>query len=269
MQTSTTLVKLTPSLVGGLRRCGRQTVWLRERPERRPPFVESAASARGKALHGALAEFHRMGGAAAFTKAELKSLLRFYWTGEGYPDPEEQRLAQMQCDVELETYYDRFGRETGTLAVERSWALLRDLDGLRTEWAGRMDWVRELPNGGLEVVDWKSGGQTLAEPAVAADPATVIYARLGRDLARRQMGWAGKEIRFSLVFLGTAEKLSVVITRDMVAAAEEELTRLARGLGQGDLPAAEGAWCEWSGGCPVRRAGACPLFPPAELDGEW
>ena len=45
--------------------------------------------------------------------------------------------------------------------------------------------------------------------------------------------------------------------------------RLARGLECGDLAPTEGPWCGWGGGCPVRAAGQCPLFPPAQLDGEW
>jgi RecB family exonuclease len=269
MQTGHATLKLTPSLLSALRQCGHQTLWLRDHPERRRAFVETPASARGKAMHGALAEFHRMGGAPVFSPGELKSLLRFYWTGEGHADPEEERLALLQCETELEAYYERFGRDGGTLAVERSWSLLRDLDGLRTEWAGRMDWVRELPGGGLEVLDWKSGARNASPESLAADPITVVYGRLGRDMARRQMSWAGREVRFTLVFLGTAEKVSVQITREMVETAEAELARLARGLERGGLPAAEGAWCAWGGGCPVRAAGQCPLFPPAELDGEW
>ena len=267
MRTLETLIKLTPTRVASLRQCGFQPLWLRDHPEHRRAFTETPASARGKALHAALAEFHRMGGAETYTPTDLNALLRFYWPSEGFTDAEEERLAQLQCEADLKQYYARCGRTSGTLAVERSWTLLRDLDGRRTEWAGRMDWVRELPGGGLEIVDWKTGGRPATAEILAADPVTILYARLGRDMARRQFSWAGREIRFAHVYLGSGEKLSVQITREMVEAAEAELSRLARGLESGDLPPAEGPWCQW--GCPVKAAGACPLFPPAALDGEW
>jgi hypothetical protein len=69
--------------------------------------------------------------------------------------------------------------------------------------------------------------------------------------------------------VGRAEKVTVALTREMVAEAETELARLARGVAERRLEAAEGPWCAWRGGCPVRAAGECPLFRAAEVEGEW
>ena len=108
MRTLETFIKLTPTLVGTLRQCGFQPLWLRDHPGHRRAFIETPASALGKALHAALAEFHRMGGAETYTRADLNALLRSYWPGEGFTDAEEERLAG--------------GLESGDLsAVEGPW----------------------------------------------------------------------------------------------------------------------------------------------------
>jgi hypothetical protein len=262
-------IRLTPSGVAALRQCGHRELWLREHPRKRVPFQESAASARGKSLHAALALFHGTGGAEERGPEELKRLLGRCWVREGYPDEEEERLSRLQCEAMLEAYYPVFGSDGGTLATERTWSFFRDLEGLRTEWYGRLDWVREAPEGGLEVVDWKARGQRLSPEALAADPVSVMYARLARSLAEREWGWAGGPVRFSLVYLGEAgaEKVSVPITRERVREAEAELARLARGLQAGRLAATEGVWCSW--GCPVQAAGECALFPAVAVEGEW
>jgi RecB family exonuclease len=270
MQIEQEIVKLTPSLVAALRQCALHATWQRAHPEARPVFAETPATARGKSLHGALAEFHRQGGAETQTLADLRRLLGELWVREGYPDAEEEQLARLRCEAELDTYYEVFGRDGGTLATERSYSFYRNLGEVRTEWFGRIDWLRTLPEGrGIEVVDWKTHGRTVPPESLAADPVTVMYGRLARALAQRQLGWTGGPVRFSLLFLDRAEKVSVDLTREMVQAAEAELARLAHGLRHGGLPPGEGPWCFWQGGCPVRLAGECPLFPAPTEEGEW
>jgi RecB family exonuclease len=263
------VLKLTSSLVNALGQCGFQQSWLRRHPQPRHPFQETPTTAIGKSVHAALAELHRRGGARALSLADLHRLLARNWVREGYPDAEEERLARLRAEADLAAYYDRFGADDGTIATERSWSFYRELDGLRTEWFGRMDWVREHPEGGIEVVDWKTWAQLPTSEAVAADPVTVMYGRLGRHLAQRLLGWPGGPVRFSLLFVGQAEKVTVSITRELVREAEAELTRLAHGLADGTLAPQEGPWCAWQGGCPVRNAGQCPLFPAVEEEGEW
>lgn len=270
MQVERSSVRITPSLVNTARQCGHRLAWERRHPELRRPFVKTAATARGDAVHAALAEFHRTGGAAAHSFEDLRGLLARCWSPEPYADDEECRVARLQCETELEAYYERFGGDAGTLATERTWSLLRDLDGLCTEWSGRLDWVRETdPGQALEVVDWKTGGQVPSEEALAADPAVVIYSRLAHHLVRRQRGWSARQVAFSLLFVPQLRKVTVRVTREVVRAAESELAVLARGFLAGELPVVEGPWCQW-GPCPVREAGECPLFPAPELDeGEW
>lgn len=266
-------LRLSPSRVAALRQCGRRQQWLEAHPQPRS-FVESPASARGKSLHAALAAFHRGGGARELGLADLQRLLARHWLRDGYPDAEEERLSRLQAEADLARYYDTFGHDDGTLATERTWRFYRTLDGLLTEWHGRLDWLRR--DQGLEIVDWKSGGPPCSPEALAADPATVMYGRLARSLAEQHPGthevggWPRVPVRFSLIFLERAEKVTVEISAEMVRAAEAELAALARALlAEGPLPAAEGPWCMWNAGCPARSAGACPLFPPAPLEGEW
>lgn len=267
-ETRNVTLRLTPSLVTALARCGHRELWLRRQPGT-APFVETAASSRGKSLHAALAAFHRQGGAAALSAAGLHELLARHWARASYPDAEAERLARRCSEAELERYYHAFGADAGTLATERSWTLHRELEGLRTEWHGRLDWLRQADDGSLEVIDWKTCQQVPSPEALAADPAAMLQARLARALAARQRNWPTRPVRVSYLYLGTAEKVSVVVTREMIRAAEAELARLARGLRRRDLPATEGPWCAWNGGCPVQQAGQCPLFPPPELVGEW
>lgn len=263
------VVRLTPSLVKGLRQCGHQQLWLQAHPERQKPYLETGASARGHSMHAALAEFHRAGGAAAFSSEGLRQLLRRAWVAGVHGDAEEERLARLECEAQLDAYYLAFGGDGGTLATERSCGFLRGLEGVVTEWFGRLDWARRLPGGGLEVVDWKTCRHPATPEALAADPVTVMYGRLARHLAEREFGHRGGPVRFSHVYLDRAQKVSVDLTRELVAAAERELAALARGLLRRRLPPAEGPWCAWNGGCPARLAGDCPLFPPLEVEGEW
>src|SRR5207244_3310170 len=117
-----------------------------------------------------------------------------------------------------------------TVTTERSWSLLRDLGGIRTQWVGRLDWVRTPSDGVLEVVDWKTSCRLIDTLALEADITVVMYARLARSLVQREVGWNGREVRFSHLYVAQGERVTVVITREMVAAAENALATLALGL---------------------------------------
>ncbi len=266
------VVRLSPSLVTGARQCGFRQAWLRCRPKQ--PFIETPLTAKSKSMHAALAQFHRRGGAATQDLDALLRFLRREWLGEPFSDPEEDRLARLECEAVLATYYALHGRDGGTLATEKSWNLLRPLGDHQTEWWGRMDWVRERPEGGIEVVDWKSKSHVPSPEALAEDPVTVMYARLAREFYERRTGRTEGRVWFSHLYLDPEQprKVSVAVSREMVRAAEAELRVLTDGLVEGALPPAEGPWCEWGGGCPVRAAGECPLYPGAEGPtevGEW
>ena len=106
----------------------------------------------GILVHQVLERFHTGGGTS--TLAELMGLLDAGWRRGGFSDSEEERQLREKATAALRRYHDRFqAEESEPVWFERSFAFKLGPHLLR----GRVDRVDRLPDGGYELIDYKTG----------------------------------------------------------------------------------------------------------------
>jgi DNA helicase II / ATP-dependent DNA helicase PcrA len=107
----------------------------------------------GILVHQVLERFHA-GGTATRTLPELLGLLEAGWRRGGFGDSEEERQLRAKATQALVRYHDRFRAEDGEpVWFERSFQFRLGPHLLR----GRVDRVDRLPDGGYELIDYKTG----------------------------------------------------------------------------------------------------------------
>ena len=107
----------------------------------------------GILVHQVLERFHG-GGAAAGSLPELLGLLEAGWRRGGFGDSEEERQLRAKATSSLLRYHERFRDEDGEpVWFERAFAFHLGPHLLR----GRVDRVDRLPDGGYELIDYKTG----------------------------------------------------------------------------------------------------------------
>ena len=107
----------------------------------------------GILVHQVLERFHG-GGATAGSLPELLGLLEAGWRRGGFGDSEEERQLRAKATQALLRYHERFQDEDGEpVWFERSFAFKLGPHLLR----GRVDRVDKLPDGGYELIDYKTG----------------------------------------------------------------------------------------------------------------
>ena len=105
----------------------------------------------GILVHQVLERYH---GATEAGLPELLGLLEAGWRRGGFGDSEEERQFRAKATSALVRYHDRFKEEEGEpVWFERSFQFRMGKHLLR----GRVDRVDRLPDGGYELIDYKTG----------------------------------------------------------------------------------------------------------------
>lgn len=132
----------------------------------------------GLTLHRVLEAFHTSGDRGVPTAHEAIAAMEENWLDAGYSSPDEMADAIGEGKQILERYVEqqRVPTAAKTLCVEKTFKL--DFDDFRL--LGRVDRVDEHPDGSLEIVDYKSGRQTVTDEDVASDLAMGCYQLLVR-----------------------------------------------------------------------------------------
>jgi DNA helicase-2/ATP-dependent DNA helicase PcrA len=107
----------------------------------------------GILVHQVLERFHA-GGAVSRSLPELLGLLEAGWRRGGFGDSEEERQLRTKATNSLVRYHERFqGEEGEPVWFEKAFQFKLGPHLLR----GRVDRVDRLPDGGYELIDYKTG----------------------------------------------------------------------------------------------------------------
>jgi putative RecB family exonuclease len=128
----------------------------------------------GTTLHKALERFHDSGDNGVTTSLELAMAYEESWLEAGFSSAEEMQDAYGE-GLEI---LDRYSADTltrpklaKTLYVEK--LLTKEMDGFRL--VGRVDRVDEHDDGTLEIIDYKTGRQSVSAEDVQTDVAMGVY----------------------------------------------------------------------------------------------
>ena len=122
------------------------------------------------------------GGADGRSLPELLGLLEAGWRRGGFGDSEEERQLRAKATQALLRYHERFQGEDGEpVWFERSFAFSLGPHLLR----GRVDRVDRLPDGGYELIDYKTGRPEDRRAAARGRAALALRRRRARVVAAR------------------------------------------------------------------------------------
>lgn len=180
----------------------------------------------GTTLHGVLQRFHDSGDMGVTTTHEAVAALEESWIEAGYTSQEEMMQAMDEGKAIVTEYLEALAREpvtARTLFVEKSMRL--DLGDFVL--IGRLDRVDEHEDGTLEIIDYKSGRQTVQAEEVKNDLAMACYQLMLRE------AYPGRPVCASILALRTNTRATAALSdaeaaefrSDLVALGSEILNR--------------------------------------------
>jgi putative RecB family exonuclease len=195
----------------------------------------TAASSFGSSLHRALQAFHDRGVLAPPSVEDLLQNFHSSWTTAGYQDSAEEAERRNAGEGILRQYFETArapGRET--LLVERQvkWEYPRYV---LTGKLDRLDW---LPGGELEIIDYKSGRQSVTEDEVRGSLAMAVYQLIVARLHPQA------PVLATIYCLPTGARVTVQRSAEELDRLEEEVGAVAEQiLGETSYTATPGPHC--------------------------
>lgn len=173
----------------------------------------------GTTLHRVLQRFHDEGDVGVETTSEVLAAYEESWIDAGYSSAEEMAEAYGEGREILERHVQATLErppDAKTLFVEK--LLTKDLGPFKL--VGRIDRVDEYPDGTLEIVDYKSGRETVTEEDVATDVAMSSYQLLLRDK------YPDRSLRARIVALRSGQSANYALTGEELDRFEQDLVTL-------------------------------------------
>lgn len=134
-------------------------------------YSPNAGDSFGGSLHRALHDFHAAGGHETQSPEQLVERLQNTWNGMGYGSRQEEKEHLEIGRRLLEDYYANSKSGATTLLTEKQ--IREDMGEFAL--VGRLDRLDERPDGSLEIIDYKSGRESVTSEEVANDLAMSVY----------------------------------------------------------------------------------------------
>lgn len=229
--------RLSPTALEAYEACPRQFAYhYVERAEGRDR--PGPALVVGSAIHAALQLFFGLAGENR-TPENLERALRHVWPAHrqdaAFADRAEEAAAGRGAITMLRTWAERADLDAKPLHREE-WVRVRLSE---QEWFGKVDRIDRRPDGGLVVIDYKTGRR-----AISARELPTRAAQIYTLAVEEQLGEPVSEFRLDYLALGRA--VSWQVDEASRARAREELTALGSEIkGRESFPARPGRVCDW------------------------
>ena len=208
------------------------------------PTPPNHALSFGITIHDTLRDFHanKLVGKDP-TYEDLLEMYKVNWQPLGYMNTEHREEYFKNGEVLLKKYWEQEKKnKTVPVAFEKSFNL--KIDGIK--FFGRIDRIDPLPDGGVEIIDYKTG-KTKDQKFVDKDDQVAFYALATKEA----LGMEPKKLTY--LYVESGEKLSTKRTEEELKKKKEEIKGIVTEMKKGDFRASPGmqcTWCDFSSICP-------------------
>lgn len=207
------------------------------------PTPPSAAQSFGISLHTVLAEYSKKSTTKKkMSKEELLEILDTVWTSQGFSNKEHEKEAKRRAIQIVSSFYDKEVKDNIIPEqIEMPFAFYLK-NKLRV--TGKIDRIDRLPDGTLEIIDYKTGN---IDSAIKSSYKFQlgIYAlaaeRINHPLFRR--GEKNK-ILLSLFYIESGKKITTEITDKELKAIEEKIIEKVKAIEVSDFLCSKNLLCK-------------------------
>lgn len=205
------------------------------------PVPSSAALTFGDTIHRTVRAFYELVKTGDKpTKITLLNLLEKQWSSLGYGDREYEEKMKKHGGELLEGFYEK-GYDPARIPMDMEASFkIRITPSLTL--GGRIDRVDTLPDGKLEIIDYKTG-QSPKNRDVTKDPQLTVYA-----LAATDEGVYNKKpenVTVSFYFFEDQTKISATRTKEQLEEMKKEVADKAMEISRSDFRPTPGKHCDF------------------------
>lgn len=196
----------------------------------RIPTPTTAPLSFGSSIHAALNEFYAQ-------KAELTECLKNNWLKEGYTSKRHQEEAFDKANNFLKEYLKTdLHKESNPIYLEQIFSF--KIDDLKI--GGKIDRIDDLGNGGVEIIDYKTGANVPTQKDIDADLQMTIYALAASELLQRPI----EKIKLSFFYFDNQTKVTTIRTKEQLEETKKQLLAVRDEIQSSDFSCSHTRICE-------------------------
>lgn len=200
------------------------------------PTPTSPSLSFGTSIHNALHDFYEQHTSGVkVTKALLLDLLEKRWQSGGYENVRYEKEMKKRGEGYLLDYFDKeFRASTVIAALEQPFTIPVSHEGHTIKIGGKIDRVDILPEGKLEIIDYKTGRMP-SKREIDTNLQLSMYALAASQIPGIPFGKNPSDITLSLYFFDTQTKMSTTRTAEQLDMEKVTIIDIARQIEASDF----------------------------------
>jgi DNA helicase-2/ATP-dependent DNA helicase PcrA len=207
------------------------------------PTPPTASQSFGTSIHATLKEFfEQVSQKVKPSDKMLYDLLEKNWISEGYKTKSHEKEFFNKGKLYLAGFLKQgFNLKTSTIALEQPFTVPL---GKNLKIGGRLDRVDVLEDGGIEIIDYKTGATIPTQKEIDKNLQLSFYALAATKIPTEPFGKTPDEVTLSLYFLDTQEKFSTTRTVKDLEKASEEIFKVREEIEKSDFKCSGHMFCQ-------------------------
>lgn len=206
------------------------------------PSPASPALSYGISVHSALRDFFLLRKSDPALRSDvIHDLLKKNWIKLGYTSKAHEEQAYTQADTILTSFAQQTILENpDTIAVETPFQFW--INSLKV--GGRIDRIDQLPDGRIEIIDYKTGSNIPDQKKINSDLQMTFYALAATEVKNEIFAHSPEEIVLTLYYVESNKKISTIRTKEELMAAKETITNIVDSIMHSDFLCSRGMLCK-------------------------
>jgi len=210
------------------------------------------------AIHYTLKAFYKNKKADEHFKLEkLLQLLISNWDNRGFDNPEQEREFKLAAEKGLKIYFEKFSDKPAE-SIEIDYFFKVALFG--GEYSGKMDRVDRMPDGTIEIIDYKTGKPPVGGVEELGSTLSLQLLFLAGDVV-----WPGKTRKITIIYIRDGTVFSIFRNPTLLNAAKKGYLEISDAISQGKfqpLRSPACSYCDYRDVCPL---GSIPSLNPSKI----
>ncbi len=218
------------------------------------PTPQTASQSFGTTMHTVLKDFYlKVGKGEKPTDKLILGLLNNLWIKEGYANKvQEKKFLEKGKDYLRGFLKEEFNPKVKTVSLELPFIVplidptsrkaSRGQDYLKI--GGKIDRVDVLPNGEIEIVDYKTGATIPTQKEVDKNLQLSFYALAATSMHEPPCNKTPDKVKLSLYFLDSQEKITTERTKEELGKAVEEIFKVRDEIEKSDFKCSGHMFCQ-------------------------